>query len=105
MSNLDDEQKKYLAVMLKELTAKYDNLFDCAFPYSMGFHGAPSGEQFDTDMPFWTFHAIYYPPLLRSATIKKFKAAYELLAQDQRDISPELAASRLREQMITRKKE
>lgn len=102
MSDLDDEQKKYLALMFKEFTSKYDNLFDCAFPYSMGFHGAPTGEQFKVDMPFWTLHAVYYPPLLRSATVKKFKAAYELLAQDQRDISPELAALRLREQPTTR---
>ncbi|KAL3284801.1 hypothetical protein HHI36_018941 [Cryptolaemus montrouzieri] len=102
MSDLDNTQIKYLGRMFKEFTAKYDNLFDCSFPYSMGFHGAPTGEQFEIDMPFWTFHAVYYPPLLRSASVKKFKAAYELLAQDQRDISPELAAKRLREQATIR---
>ncbi|KAK9882389.1 hypothetical protein WA026_020912 [Henosepilachna vigintioctopunctata] len=103
ISELDDEQKKYLAIMFKEFTSKYDNLFDCAFPYSMGFHGAPTGKEFGSNMPFWTLHGLYYPPLLRSATVKKFKAAYELLAQDQRDISPELAALRIREQSTLRK--
>lgn len=103
IDELDAEQRDALAKLLKEFTSKYDNLFDCAFPYSMGWHGAPTGDELKNEHPYWTLHAVYYPPLLRSASVKKFKAAYELLAQDQRDISPELAAKMLREQSIVRK--
>jgi UDPglucose--hexose-1-phosphate uridylyltransferase len=82
-----------LADILKRLTTRYDNLFEAPFPYSMGFHTAPTdGEQH----PEWHFHAHFYPPLLRSATIKKFMVGYELLAEPQRDLTPEAAAERLR---------
>ena len=80
--------------MLKELLVGYDNLFETSFPYSMGWHGGPSpaGEQ-----PHWQLHAHFSPPLLRSATVKKFMVGYEMLAEAQRDLSAEQAASRLRE--------
>jgi UDPglucose--hexose-1-phosphate uridylyltransferase len=73
---------------------KYDNEFETSFPYSMGWHGAPndSGEY-----GHWQLHAHFYPPLLRSATVKKFMVGYEMLGEAQRDLTPEQAASRLRE--------
>ncbi len=82
-----------LADVLKQVTTRYDNLFEVPFPYSMGFHQAP----FDhTPHPEWTLHAHFYPPLLRSATVRKFMVGYEMLAMPQRDITPEAAAERLR---------
>ena len=82
-----------LAEILKLVTTHYDNLFEISFPYSMGFHQAP----FDgTSHPEWTLHAHFYPPLLRSATVRKFMVGYEMLAMPQRDITPETAAERLR---------
>jgi UDPglucose--hexose-1-phosphate uridylyltransferase len=83
-----------LAELLGRLLAAYDRLFDVSFPYSMGWHGAP----FEPDpQPHWQLHAHVYPPLLRSATVKKFMVGYELLAEPQRDLTPEQAARRLRE--------
>lgn len=97
LNELRREEVEHLADVIKRLTTLYDNLFECSFPYSMGWHGAPTAD-LATDTPdAWLLHAVYYPPLLRSASIKKFKAGYELLSQEQRDISPETAASRLRE--------
>ena len=83
-----------LADILKRLTTRYDNLFQTSFPYSMGFHQRPTdgGEH-----PEWHFHAHFFPPLLRSATVGKFMVGFELLALPQRDLTPELAAQRLRE--------
>ena len=82
---------------MKKLTIRYDNLFGCSFPYSMGFHGAPTGpEVAGNDYRHWQFHAIYYPPLLRSATVKKFMVGYEMLANAQRDLTAEQAATTLR---------
>ncbi len=82
-----------LADIFKQVTTRYDNLFEISFPYSMGFHQAP----FDgTDHPEWTLHAHFYPPLLRSATVRKFMVGFEMLAMPQRDITPETAAERLR---------
>jgi UDPglucose--hexose-1-phosphate uridylyltransferase len=82
-----------LAGILKSVTARYDNLFEISFPYSMGFHQAP----FDGEShPEWILHAHFYPPLLRSATVRKFMVGYEMLAMPQRDITPETAAERLR---------
>ncbi|XP_057651836.1 probable galactose-1-phosphate uridylyltransferase [Diorhabda carinulata] len=101
-SDIDDKQKTALAVTLQSIVAKYDNLFKCNFPYSMGWHGAPTGKERNTCYPHWTFHGIYFPPLLRSATVKKFMVGYELLAQAQRDLTPEKAAALLREQSTTR---
>lgn len=82
-----------LADILKTILTKYDHLFDVSFPYSMGWHGAPFTN--DPTEP-WTLHAHIYPPLLRSATIKKFMVGYEMLAESQRDLTPEMAAERLR---------
>lgn len=94
LPQLDAVQRQDLAVVLKRLTAACDRLFDCSFPYSMGWHGAP----FDgaEPAPHWQLHAHFFPPLLRSATVRKFMVGFELLAQTQRDITPEQAAERLR---------
>jgi UDPglucose--hexose-1-phosphate uridylyltransferase len=87
-------QRADLAAMLKQLTTRYDNLFECAFPYSMGWHGAP----FDArDATPWQLHAHFYPPLLRSASVRKFMVGFEMLAEAQRDLTPEQAAERLRQ--------
>jgi UDPglucose--hexose-1-phosphate uridylyltransferase len=83
-----------LADILREITTRYDNLFETSFPYSMGFHQRPSDRK---SHPEWHFHGHYYPPLLRSAMVQKFMVGYELLASPQRDITPEAAAARLRE--------
>jgi UDPglucose--hexose-1-phosphate uridylyltransferase len=94
LSELTDDQRDDLGDLLKSLLTKYDNLFETSFPYSMGWHGAPCGSG---DYRHWQLHAHYYPPLLRSATVKKFMVGYEMLAQPQRDLTPEQAAARLRE--------
>lgn len=93
LPDLTDSQRHNLASILKRHLIKYDNLFETSFPYSMGWHGAPFGSD---DYPHWQLHAHFYPPLLRSATVKKFMVGYELLANAQRDITPEQAAERLR---------
>ncbi|GBM37741.1 Galactose-1-phosphate uridylyltransferase [Araneus ventricosus] len=95
LSDLTEDEKHSLAVIMKKLLTKYDNLFKTSFPYSMGWHGAPTGPD-AKNYSYWQLHASYYPPLLRSATIKKFVVAYELLCQAQRDLTPEQAAERLR---------
>jgi UDPglucose--hexose-1-phosphate uridylyltransferase len=89
------EERNALAQVLQRLLIKYDNLFETSFPYSMGWHGAPTGTG---DVAHWQLHAHYYPPLLRSATVKKFMVGYEMLAEPQRDLTPEQAAERLRAQ-------
>jgi UDPglucose--hexose-1-phosphate uridylyltransferase len=94
IDELEDAERDELAAILKEITTRFDNLFECPFPYSMGFHqrptdGSPHGA--------WHFHAHYHPPLLRSATVRKFMVGYEMLCQPQRDITAESAAARLRE--------
>ncbi|MDG2957490.1 galactose-1-phosphate uridylyltransferase [Exercitatus varius] len=94
LTELSAEQAQDLAVILKKLTTKYDNLFETSFPYSMGFHAAPfNGE----DNEHWQLHAHFYPPLLRSATVRKFMVGYEMLGESQRDLTAEQAAARLRE--------
>ena len=94
LTELSAEQAHDLAVILKKLTTKYDNLFETSFPYSMGFHTAPfNGE----DNEHWQLHAHFYPPLLRSATVRKFMVGYEMLGESQRDLTAEQAAARLRE--------
>lgn len=93
LNELTAGQQADLAVILKNLTTKYDNLFNCSFPYSMGWHGAPFT---DDSNEHWQLHAHFYPPLLRSASTKKFLVGYEMLAQAQRDITAEQAAERLR---------
>ncbi|BDH46624.1 galactose-1-phosphate uridylyltransferase [Salmonella enterica subsp. enterica serovar Choleraesuis] len=93
ITDLSPEQSADLALALKKLTSRYDNLFQCSFPYSMGWHGAPfNGE----DNAHWQLHAHFYPPLLRSATVRKFMVGYEMLAETQRDLTAEQAAERLR---------
>ncbi|MFM5895776.1 MAG: UDP-glucose--hexose-1-phosphate uridylyltransferase [Novosphingobium sp.] len=94
LPDLTAPQRRNLAAAIGALTRCYDALFQTSFPYSMGWHGAPfDGE----DHPEWQLHAHFYPPLLRSATIKKFMVGYEMLAEAQRDITAEQAAARLRE--------
>jgi UDPglucose--hexose-1-phosphate uridylyltransferase len=83
-----------LGAALKELTTRYDNLFECSFPYSMGWHYAPDRGA----RKHWQMYAIFYPPLLRSASVRKFMVGYEMLAEKQRDITPEQAAESLRSQ-------
>lgn len=90
---LDDDERDALASILKRLLIRYDNLFETSFPYSMGWHGQPTD---GADYPHWQLHAHFYPPLLRSATVRKFMVGYELLANPQRDITAEQAAARLR---------
>ena len=75
------------------MTAGYNRVFDTSFPYSMGFHPAPSDGEAH---PEWQLHAHFYPPLLRSATVRKFMVGFELLGSPQRDITPEAAAATLR---------
>lgn len=82
-----------LADLLRRVTTRYDNLFETSFPYSMGFHPAPTDGR---PHPEWHLHAHYYPPLLRSATVRKFMVGYEMLAMPQRDLTAESAAGRLR---------
>ena len=91
---LTAEEKDGLADIYKQLTVKYDNLFETSFAYSAGLHQAPTDGQ---DYPEWHLHMHFYPPLLRSATVKKFMVGYEMLATPQRDITAEQAAQRLRD--------
>ena len=94
LPDLLDHERNSLAAILTRLLTRYDNLFETSFPYSMGWHGQPTdGAQYD----HWQLHAHFYPPLLRSATVKKFMVGYEMLANPQRDITAEQAAARLRE--------
>lgn len=90
---LTEEEKNQFAAILKDLTQRYDLLFNTSFPYSSGIHQSPTDGQ---DHPEWHMHMSFYPPLLRSATVKKFMVGYELFAYPQRDITPETAAERLR---------
>jgi UDPglucose--hexose-1-phosphate uridylyltransferase len=95
LTDLDETSRLLLASISKELLTRYDNLFNTSFPYSMGWHGAPFVEG---DQAHWQLHAHFYPPLLRSASIKKFMVGYEMLGEAQRDLTPEQAAARLGEQ-------
>ncbi len=91
---LTDEERTGLADMYRKLTIMYDNLFNVSFAYSAGLHQAPTDGK---DYPEWHLHMHFYPPLLRSASVKKFMVGYEMLAMPQRDITAEGAAKRLRE--------
>ncbi len=93
LTSLNDLERSHLAAILKQLTTRYDNLFQISFPYSMGFHQQPTDGGKHAE---WHLHAHFYPPLLRSATIRKFMVGYEMLDSPQRDFTPELAAERLR---------
>jgi len=86
-------ERDALADVLRRLTARYDDLFRVRFPYSMGFHQQPTDGR---PHPEWHFHAHFYPPLLRSATVRKFMVGFELLGTPQRDLTPEESAARLR---------
>lgn len=94
LDELSSDERGLLGDILKRITTRYDNLFQTPFPYSMGFHQRPSDKN---AYPECHFHAHYYPPLLRSATVQKFMVGYEMFATPQRDITPEAAAARLRE--------
>jgi UDPglucose--hexose-1-phosphate uridylyltransferase len=93
MPEFKGEERDALADALKRLTTRYDSLFETSFPYTMGFHQAPTDGK---DHKEWHFHAHFYPPLLRSATVRKFMVGFEMLGMPQRDITPESAAERLR---------
>src|SRR5215471_17075461 len=93
MDALTQNELDSLAEILRRLCVRYDNLFEVPFPYTMGFHQRPTD---DSLHPEWHFHAHYYPPLLRSATVPKFMVGFEMLGSPQRDLTPELAAERLR---------
>jgi UDPglucose--hexose-1-phosphate uridylyltransferase len=91
---LASEERDALAGILLDLNRRYDGLFGVSFPYSMGWHGRPSD---GADHPYARLHAFYFPPLLRSATVRKFLVGYEMSAEPQRDLTPEYAAERLRQ--------
>lgn len=93
MTELTSEESRHLADILHRLTVRYDNLFETSFPYSAGWHQSPTD-----GLPHeqWHLHGHFYPPLLRSATVKKFMVGFEMLANPQRDLTPEEAATRLR---------
>ncbi len=93
LTDLADDERDALAELLKRLCTRYDNLFETAFPYTMGWHGAPPRAE---DAGHWQLHAHVYPPLLRSATVRKFMVGFEMLAEAQRDLTPERAAETLR---------
>jgi UDPglucose--hexose-1-phosphate uridylyltransferase len=94
MNEFAADDAPQLSAILKQITSTYDKVFGVPFPYSMGFHQSPTD---GADHPEWHFHAHFYPPLLRSATIRKFMVGFEMLGTPQRDITPEVAAERLRE--------
>jgi UDPglucose--hexose-1-phosphate uridylyltransferase len=93
LEDMNAGQRADLALALKRLTTRYDNLFQTSFPYSMGWHGAPYTPD---DARPWQLHAHFYPPLLRSASVRKFMVGFEMLAEPQRDLTPEQAAAQLR---------
>lgn len=95
ISELADTERTALADAYRQLAVLYDQLFQASFPYSAGIHQAPTDGK---PHPEWHWHFVFYPPLLRSATVKKFMVGYEMLANPQRDITPEMAARMLREQ-------
>lgn len=92
--DMTDTEKDDLADIMKRTTTRYDNLFQCSFPYSAGMHQAPTDGGTHQE---WDWHMHFYPPLLRSATVRKFMVGYEMLGEPQRDITPESSAARLRE--------
>jgi UDPglucose--hexose-1-phosphate uridylyltransferase len=97
IEDLTDTQRSDLASILKQVTSGYNRVFDTPFPYSMGLHPAPADGQ---PHPEWLLHLHFYPPLLRSATVRKFMVGFELLGSPQRDITPESAAATLRQSLI-----
>lgn len=97
LPDLSPRERDGLADVLSRLIRAYDRIFKAPFPYSMGFHQRPTDGE---EHPEWHFHAHFFPPLLRSASIRKFMVGYELLAQPQRDITPESAAEILKKLVI-----
>jgi UDPglucose--hexose-1-phosphate uridylyltransferase len=93
LPELTSDERDGLSDALKRLTTRYDNLFETSFPYTMGFHQSPTDGEAH---PEAHFHAHFYPPLLRSATVRKFMVGFEMLGMPQRDITPEGAAERLK---------
>jgi UDPglucose--hexose-1-phosphate uridylyltransferase len=93
LDELTSNERVDLAAALAHLTATYDRVFDAPFPYTMGLHQRPTQEA----APGFVFHVHFYPPLLRSATVRKFMVGFEMLAMAQRDLTPEAAAQRLRD--------
>jgi UDPglucose--hexose-1-phosphate uridylyltransferase len=98
LPDLTDPERLDLAQVLKQILARFDNLFKVSFPYSMGWHAAPNDS---ADNSHWRLHAHFYPPLLRSAHVRKFMVGYEMMAEPQRDLQPEEAAALLRRQPDT----
>jgi len=96
ISEINEDERSSFAEIIKQLTTKYDNLFKTSFPYSSGIHQSPT----DEDHPEWHFHMSFYPPLLRSAEVKKFMVGYEMFANPQRDITAEQAAQTLKDLSI-----
>lgn len=94
LTDLTAAERISLSEILEALLIRYDNLFETSFPYSMGWHGAPNDAG---KFNHWQLHAHFYPPLLRSAAVKKFMVGYEMLAEAQRDLTSEQAVQRLRE--------
>jgi UDPglucose--hexose-1-phosphate uridylyltransferase len=94
ISDFDFAERDLLGDLLRRVSIRYDNLFSCPFPNSMGFHQRPCDADAHSE---WHLHLHFFPPLLRSATVRKFSVGYEMLAMPQRDITPEAAAARLRE--------
>ncbi len=94
LPSLGNEERDALADIIKRVTTRYDNLFKTSFPYSMGWHGQPTD---GAEHSYWRLHAVYFPPLLRSARVRKFAVGYEMTAELQRDVTPEQAALKLRE--------
>jgi UDPglucose--hexose-1-phosphate uridylyltransferase len=94
LPDLTAAERLGLADLLQKITIRYDNLFETSFPYSMGFHQSPKQAE---PQPGWHLHAHFYPPLLRSATVRKFMVGFEMLSMPQRDLTSESVASRLRE--------
>ena len=93
LAEMEDAEREDLAAALRRIATRYDNLFATTFPYSAGVHQAPTDGR---SHPGWHAHLHFYPPLLRSATVRKFMVGYEMLAEPQRDLTPEAAAERLR---------
>jgi UDPglucose--hexose-1-phosphate uridylyltransferase len=93
MADLAYPERVALADIIRRVATRYDNLFEISFPYSMGFHQQPTDGQ---RHPHWHFHGHFYPPLLRSASIRKFMVGYEMLCEPQRDLTAEGSAARLR---------
>ena len=98
---LTESEQVSLAQVLSRLLRGYDTLFDASCPYTMGWHGAPGASA----APQWQLHAHFYPPLLRSASVRKYMVGYEMLSEAQRDLTPETAAARLAEAVAISEKD